>query len=268
MTRVIDADAFRAELTRWKLHFQADMAAERDRSSQALIDRFGGSRAAQALQSQLGGVAIFTQAAPQQIRSSTSQTAVVPKQSVDEPVPSVPAASSAVTGSSLPSRLQQLRDRQRGVQTALSSSVAAAASPPTGPSGQPIPALSSTHTALLTSGARFRLRTVAVTPLSRPGAPQTASLPGGVATPVAISLWLDSTLTLLQYRLITSPHSHPDGVIPVSSLASLRRLSKPVGDCWFSVVQRDGQSMSVEASSPEVRERWIAAMEALIRSQR
>jgi hypothetical protein len=137
------------------------------------------------------------------------------------------------------------------------------------------PAISAEHAALLKVGDRFRLRTVAAIAMAtkRPGfsssssSSSAASIAVAPAGPVPVSLWADSSLMHLQFRLVSSPHAHPDGSIALANLAALRRLSKPMGDCWFSIVQKDGQCMSVEASSTQVRDRWIAALEAVINSR-
>jgi hypothetical protein len=249
--------------------FQAEMEAERARDEQARAALFAttaaGAPGARQLQQRLGGAAIFTQAA-------------IPAQKTAPPMTATTGASNsaAVMSASPSSRLQQMRDRQRGLATAV-----AATSPATSASSalQPYatsarPAISAEHAALLKAGDRFRLRTVAATAMAtkRPGFSASASssattVAAAPAGPVPISLWADTSLTQLQFRLVSSPHARPDGSIALANLAALRRLSKPAGDCWFSIVQKDGQCMSVEASSTQVRDRWIAALEAVMTSR-
>lgn len=77
--------------------------------------------------------------------------------------------------------------------------------------------------------------------------------------PTFISLWCNSNLSSLQWRLSGSSSGQPDGVLLLSSIVKVIPLRRKDSNNWLSIVSID-KTMTVEAPCREERDAWVQSL--------
>ena len=239
-----DSEQLRSELERWKLQWQTESEIEKARMLEAERARFDSHTVS--VEAKIGRVLL---------RANNDSAAAAQQTAKSKPVA---IASAGVTASATAAVMS---DAVRQLLTVGSRFQVRTSAQP-----KPIALVSTTRGGGGGGGARNRGSARGGGTAASSKAASTAAAAAALRaakTAVYVSVWVDSTLDRLQWRIAGSKDVRPDGILSLSDITSVTPLSATAAtnsnQRWFTI-RSVAKSLTLEAESDTACKDWISAL--------